>query len=43
MSGEVHINDTFVRGYEQGGSYVPFSHLRVAASEEVRSWMDHVC
>jgi len=37
MSGEVHINDTLVWGYEWGGSYVPCSHLRVAASGEVRS------
>ena len=25
-------------GYERGGSYVPCSHLRGAASREVRSW-----
>ncbi|QCE06364.1 hypothetical protein DEO72_LG9g1376 [Vigna unguiculata] len=43
MSGEVHINDTLVWEYERGGSYVPCSHLRVVANEEVRNWMDHVC
>jgi len=43
MSREVHINDTLMWGYERGGSYVSCSHLRVATSEEVRSWMDHMC
>jgi len=43
MSGEVHINDTLVWGYEWGGLYVPCSHLRVATSGKVCSWMDHVC
>ena len=43
MSGEVHINDTIVWGYKRGGSYIPCSHLRVAVSGEVHSWMDHAC
>jgi len=30
--------DTFVWGYERVGLYVPSSHLRDAASGEVRSW-----
>ena len=38
MSGDVHISDPLV-WYERGGLYVPCSHLRVAASREVRSWM----
>jgi len=37
MSGEVHINDTLMWGYERGGSYVSCSHLRTATSGEVWS------
>ena len=43
MSREVYINDTLVWGFERGGSYILCSHLRVAASRGVRSWMDHAC
>ena len=43
MSGEVHINDTLMREYKLGSSYVSCSHLRVVVSGEVLSWMDHTC
>ena len=43
MSGEGHINDALVWGYERGGSYVLCSNLRGVASVEVCNWMDHAC
>jgi len=43
ISREVHINDALMWEYEWGGSSVSCSHLRAAASGEVRSWMNHVC
>jgi len=38
MSGEVHILLLSCGDTNEVGSYVPCSHLRDAASREVRSW-----
>jgi len=38
MSGEVHIQLFLCGDTSEVGSYVPCSHLRDAACEEVRSW-----
>jgi len=43
MRMEVHINDILLWGYRWRDSYVLCSHLRVATSGKVRSWMDHAC